>query len=463
MYKDRLISHIEKREKEIIDNLCRFVKIESVSDNREKVGEALEFALELGRSLGFEAYSCLDGQVGVIEAGQGEEVLGILSHVDVVGPGDTEKWKTPPFEPVIKDGKIFGRGTLDDKGAIIACLYALKAVCDLGLPLKKKVQIILGTQEEVEWTDMAAYVMQYPLPDYGFTPDGEFPVCNIEKGGIDIILEFPLEESWGGGNPSTGECGTDGNYLSKLTAGTAANIVPGVCTAEITEVKGGIAAAVETIRVTGKSVHSCMPEKGENAIFKMTETVNGMGLKKNKLLELLSMVNICFGDIYGARIGLFSAGEYYNGEFVHRNVFSPTIFDTEKGIAKININIRTAYGTDEKEVVSTIKDLAGRYGGRVVKTTILPAVYVSSDRPFVQAFAKAYEEASGLKNEFVLAYGGSYAKAMPNIVSWGPIFPGEEDTCHEENEYMSVRSLMDNAKIFSVAIGKIVLSDESFR
>lgn len=460
MDKDRLFSHIEKRESEIIENLCRFVRIESVSDKRDKVREALDFALDLALSLGFEARSCFDGQVGVIETGQGDEVLGILSHVDVVGPGDTEKWKTPPFEPVILDGKVFGRGTLDDKGAIIAVLYAMKAVCDLGLPLRKKVQLILGTREEVEWTDMEAYVKQFPLPDYGFTPDGEFPVCNIEKGGIDIKMEFSLEECGPGSRHLPEECG--GRYLSKLDAGTAANIVPGTCTAEIIEVRDG-REKTETIRVTGKSTHSCMPEKGENAIIKMAEKLNGMGLKKNKLLELLNMVNICFGDIYGDRIGLFSESEYYNGEFVHRNVFSPTIFKTEEGVAKININVRTAYGTKEDELVDTIKDLAARYGGKVVKTTILPAVYVSKDRPFVRAFAEAYEEAGGRRNEFALAYGGSYAKAMPNIVSWGPIFPEEEDTCHEENEYMSIRSLMDNAKIFSLAIGKIALSDESFR
>lgn len=461
MDKDRLFSHIEKRESEIIKNICRFVRIESVSDNREKVREALDFALDLGRSLGFEARSCLDGQVGVIETGQGDEVLGILSHVDVVGPGDTEKWKTPPFDPVILDGKVFGRGTLDDKGAIIAVLYAMKAVCDLGLPLKKKVQFILGTREETEWTDMEAYVKQFPLPDYGFTPDGEFPVCNIEKGGIDIKMEFLLEECGPGSIHRTEEYAGE-KYLSRLDAGTAANIVPGTCTAEITEVRDG-RMKPQTIRVTGKSVHSCMPEKGENAIIKMAEKLSGMGLKKNKLLELLNMINICFGDIYGARIGLFSESEYYNGEFVHRNVFSPTIFKTEDGLAKININIRTAYGTKEEDIVNAIKDLVEGYVGKITGVAVLPAVYVSKDRPFVKAFAEAYEEASGRRNEFALAFGGSYAKAMPNIVSWGPIFPEEEDTCHEENEYMSIRSLMDNAKIFSLAIGKIALSDESFR
>ena len=117
---------------------------------------------------------------------------------------------------------------------------------------------------------------------------------------------------------------------------------------------------------------------------------------------------------------------------------------------------------DSHEFIKVFQSIAEEYGGIATQGKTLPAVYVSKDKPFVKAFAEAYDEVSGLTNEFVLAYGGSYAKAMPNIVSWGPIFPGEEDTCHAENEYISVKSLMTNAKIFSAAISKVVLSEDSF-
>lgn len=92
----------------------------------------------------------------------------------------------------------------------------------------------------------------------------------------------------------------------------------------------------------------------------------------------------------------------------------------------------------------------------------MPAVYVSKDKPFLKVFADAYEKVTGIPNEFVLEYGGTYAKAIPNTVSWGPIFPGEDDTCHEENEYISVQGLIDNAKIFALAIAGILLSEESY-
>lgn len=453
-YNEVLIKYLDRKKNDVIRDVCEFVKIGSVSDDPLKISDALEFVLSLARSFGFTASSVLGGQAGVVEIGEGDETLGILSHLDVVGPGDMDQWRSKPFEPVVREGKIFGRGTLDDKGPLIACLYAMKAVCELGLPLKKKVQLIVGTQEEVEWTDMKAYVEEFPLPDYGFTPDGEFPVCNIEKGAMDIVLSFPIDP------PDM--IAEGGKYLTGLDAGTASNVVPGVCTAEISECRDG-AAKRTALKVQGKAVHSCQPEKGDNAIFKMTELLGTMELSENRIYALLKMINEKLSDIYGKELGLYSDSEYYRGEFVHRNVFSPTMLKIDNGVAKITINVRFPYGADENRILKVFQEIAEAYGGSSRLEDYLPAVYVGKDKPFVSAFADAYEEVSGRKNEFVLAYGGSYAKAMPNIVSWGPIFPEEEDTCHEENEYISIDSLIDNAKIFSAAIAKIVLSDKSFK
>lgn len=451
MNKEQIIQYIDSILPDMLKDLADFIAIPSTSDDKQQVVKGLNYALNLGRKLGFNAYSYLDNQVGVIEIGHGDETLGILSHVDVVTAGDLEKWNTPPYKAVIKDEKIFGRGTLDDKGAIIASLYAMKAVLNLGLPLHKKIQLILGTQEEVEWTDMNAYIKQFPLPDYGFTPDGEFPLCNIEKGCMDITMEFPLDF-----------IPNEPGSLVSISAGTATNIVPGICTAEIIEDLNN--TLVPCLHKTfGKAVHSCQPEKGENAIFNMVKSLSGLNLKQNKLLDLIYMINEKFGDVNGKALGLYSQSEYYNGEFVHRNVFTPTILNVKNNILTLIVNIRYSYGTNTENIIDTFNDLAKHYGGALIAFNNLPAVYVSKDRPFMQAFAKAYENVSGHKNEFVLAYGGSYAKAMPNIVSWGPIFPEDEDTCHEENEYISIKSLADNSKIFAAAISEIVLSKKSFR
>ena len=297
---------------------------------------------------------------------------------------------------------------------------------------------------------MESYVKAYPLPDYGFTPDGSFPVCNVEKGCLDIVIEIPLDEESGG----------SGKYLTKITSGYAANIVPGEAIATITELETGDITKVKTV---GKAVHSSIPEKGMNAIFIMAEKLKEYGIARNKLFDILETVSDKFKDPYGKELGLYSSSEYFNGVYTHRTVFTPTIFKVENGEAEININVRFAYGQSPDNIIETIGKLFESFAGRIKEYYLLPAVLVSKDKPFLKILAETYEEVTGLKNEFCLGYGASYSKVMPNIVSWGPIFPDAEDTCHEENEHISVKDLFKNIEIFAKAIEKICLSDESFK
>lgn len=445
---DFLTKYIDEHKDAMIKDLSDFIAIASESDNKEKVAEALDFILELGKKMGFETQNCLDGQVGVIEMGEGDETLGILTHVDVVPAGDTEDWDSAPFRADIRDGRIYGRGTLDDKGMIIASLYAMKAAKELGQPMKKKVQLIMGTQEEVSWTDMDAYVEAYPLPDYGFSPDGEYPICNIEKGTCDATMRFDVSDET--------SCTEDGAvYVKAVRCGTAKNAVPGKATA--------ILSNGEAITAVGKGVHSCQPERGTNALFVLCEKLKELGVAENKLMKLIESVTENFSDIYGSKLGLYNESEYYEGEFVHRNAFSPTVFNAENGTAELNINNRFPYGTEEEELRTKLEAFAEKNGGVITEFEAMPAVFVSKERPFLKILADAYEKVSGLENEFTLAYGGSYAKAMPNVVSWGPIFPGEDDTCHECNEYIGIESLLDSAKIFALSVAGIVFTDENLK
>ena len=376
--------------------------------------------------------------------------------MDVVPPGNIDAWRTPPFEPVVKDSALWGRGSLDDKGAIVACLYALNAVMELGNPFKKKVQMVLGTQEEVDWTDMQAYVEEFPLPDYGFTPDGEFPLCNIEKGVMDLELVFPLDESK-----------EEGLFLIALNGGSAANIVPDQCSATLLRrmVREDGTFGEETILLTGEglSVHSCQPEKGDNAIINLCKRLKELPLVSNNAYKLVLLLRERCADTYCRGVDLYSKEEYLNGEYIHRNTMTVTMIKTEQNAIEVNINVRFSYGTSEEEIIQAFKKVAAEGNGYIKNCKSLPAVYISKKRPFMKVFGDAYETITGLKNEFTLAYGGSYAKAMENIVSWGPLFPGEEDTCHEENEHILIESLMLNAQIFAEAISRIVLTDNSFK
>ena len=436
--------YIEEHTEEMLEDLRQLIAIPSESDDHEKVREALIFTVELAKKYGLEARTVLQDQVGIVELGEGDETLGILTHVDVVPAGDPAAWVTEPYSMDIRDGRIYGRGTLDDKGMVIASIYAMRAVKELGIPLTKKVQLIIGTQEEVEWTDMDAYVEEYPLPDYGFTPDGSYPVCNIEKGYIDQIMEFDVS----GGEP-------DGVFLKALEIGTAANVVPGRAEAELSN--------GEKIVVTGKQCHSSQPENGVNAMLLMGEELKKRDLSENRLLDILLDICSDFGDPECGKLGFRSDSEYFEGEFVHRNIISPTVLSAKDGTASLTVNVRTAYGSDNKEISDILTGWAEAHGGRTASVDSQKPVFVPKNRPFIQTFAKAYEDVTGLENEFVLEYGGTYAKAMPNIVSWGPIFPGEEDSCHQANEYLVYNGLILSTEIFSEVIKNIITSEESFR
>lgn len=445
MMDQKLNDWIDGQEQEIINSLSELIAIKSVSTDLPKVKEGLDWILALADRLGFQAKSVLDGQIGVVEMGDGSETLGILTHVDVVSPGEPEQWDTDPFQLKLTDGKLYGRGTLDDKGMIIAALYAMKAAQMSGLPLRKKVQLIIGTQEEVKWTDIYAYVKVFPLPDYGFSPDGEYPICNIEKGSATYVLSYDFSK----------ETDPQGLCLRDVQCGYVENLVPGKATARLSDGR--------TITAEGKAVHSCQPERGHNALFALYDALKPLGLAENGTYRLLREVCEHFQDVFGKSLGIYSPSEYFQGEFVHRNACSPTIFQAEDDRCTLTVNVRFAYGTDPKDLTAYLSAFAEKTGGTVVKSEILPAVFVSRDKPFLQEMAAAYEEVTGLKNEFTLAYGGSYAKAMPNIVSWGPVFPGDEDTCHEPNEYIRLDRLMSSTKIFAQTIARLAFSDKSYK
>ncbi len=453
-------------EDEMVSELGKLIAIPSVSSDLKNVKKALRQVLSLGKKLGFSVQTLLNDQIGIIEyipECKYQEVFGILVHIDVVPPGELKVWKSDPFELYEKGGKLYGRGTLDDKGPLIASLYAMKAIKDSNIEIKKKIQLIIGTQEEVEWKDMQIYVKKYPLPDYGFTPDGEYPLCNIEKGIVDVVMAFPLDtsESKPGLKDSFTEDFSENKLrLISIDGGQALNAIPGKCTLKFENLETG--ELIEDI-VLGKTVHSCQPEKGENAILKALDKISQLNLIYDPAFIICQHLKYYFSDMYGEKLDLYSKSEYYNGEFIHRNVFSITRIRTYEDRIEVGINSRTVFGTDNLAVIKKLKKIAELREGSLIYKHEMPAIYISKDRPFMKVFAEAYEDITGLKNRFTLAYGGSYAKAIENIVSWGPIFLGEEDTCHEENEYIPKDSLIKNAKIFTRALENIVFDSKSYK
>ena len=267
---------------ELIRDLAEYIAIESVLDEESdpapygrKIDQALKYVLGLAESYGFRTRN-LDGQVGIIEYGDGAASVGVLAHCDVVPAGDG--WTTPPFELVRKSGRLYGRGTVDDKGPTIACLHALKNIKASGISLDRKIQMIIGTDEETLWRGIERFVKYEKMPELGFTPDGNFPLIHGEKGILDFDLICHMKD----------HDLAEGVRLLELTGGISRNSVADRCKLILalsdnvqphieksfkqmlseSKIKGNIAIedGKAYIDFLGLACHAMTPEKGINAV-----------------------------------------------------------------------------------------------------------------------------------------------------------------------------------------------------
>ena len=230
---------------EICTHLKHLMEIKSISDDRKACKEALRYVIKLAESSGMKTAVGKHDDVGVIEIGEGRLTLGILAHVDVVDEGSLAAWNYEPFTLTETDGMLYGRGIVDDKGPVIVSLYAMKFLLEQVPKFQRKIQLIVGSSEESVWTDMVHFKEEFPLPDYGYSPDGNFPIFHVENGYMDVVLEFTQEL------PETCEA---------FRSGSSENSVPS---------EAEFACCGQIRRFQGKAAHSSTPELGENAMLKM--------------------------------------------------------------------------------------------------------------------------------------------------------------------------------------------------
>ena len=301
MRKEELRTYIENHESEMIEDLKSLIRIPSEKQAAEPgkpfgapAAEALAQGIEILEKYGF-AVTNYDNYAIAADFNQEEKGLDILAHLDVVPAG--EGWQeTDPFTPLIKEGKMFGRGTADDKGPAIAAIYAMRAVKELGYPLKKNVRLVLGSDEECGSSDLEYYYKKEVEAPCTFSPDAEFPVINIEKGGMRGHFE------------KTSDAGTTGVRLVSLQAGTKLNVVPGKAYAELagmakedlktcadeTEQKTGVSFVLEdtengNVKITacGAFAHASTPEMGNNALTALLQLLASVPMEEGNVQSWL--------------------------------------------------------------------------------------------------------------------------------------------------------------------------------
>lgn len=365
-----LNNKIDEYKEELLKSIIDLVNVASIKGEPqvnapfgEKPKDGLIKALEIAEDLGFETKN-LDNYIGYAQYGESEDYIGILGHVDVVPVG--EGWEFPPFSGHVDNGKIYGRGVLDNKGPIISALYALYAIKESGLETNKQVRVIFGTDEESGFNDIPHYLRIEKPPIMGFTPDCKYPVVYGERGRANI--QFQSEYN-------------DENY-----------------------------------------------EQVTNEFFEFLNTYI-LSSKSN-----------------GDRLGI----DFDDEEF---GIMEMRNYSIEIKESKLLFNISLSY-----PAVVTIDEIIKKINSKLdsnIKLKLLlnyDPVRFDKNSFMVKMLQKAYEEVTGLDGTPVTTTGGTYAKVMPNIVPFGPSFPGQKGISHNPNEYMDIEDIILNAKIFAQAI-----------
>lgn len=360
---DKIIQQIENNASLMIESIKKIVQMPSVEakaqDNApfgEDISKTLDATLKIAESLGFQTEN-LDHYIGWAQYGEGEDYIGIIGHLDVVPYG--EGWKHSPTSAYEENGYIYGRGILDNKGPILSCLYALYALKQLHIVLKKPVRIIFGCDEESGFVDLEYYLKHQKPPIMGWTPDCKYPVVYAERG----------------------------------------------------------RAVVEIVA------------------------------KEDEIDDFFTFVNTYFmnAKLNGEKLGLdytdreFGTNEMRNYQLKHEN-------------RELIFSVTFSYPATMSShfIIDKIQEKAPHFQVRLVQH-YLP-VRFDKDCPMVQSLQKAYETITHYDGTPVTTTGGTYAKLMPNIVPFGPSFPGQKGIGHQPNEWMTREDLITNAKIYALSI-----------
>lgn len=429
---------------EFLGNLDRLISIpsyyqedKSVYPFGENIQKVLEEMLSICKELGFKTYIDPEGYYGYAEVGEGDKLVGVLGHLDVVPPGNLEKWDNPPFSPVIKDGKYYGRGSQDDKGPTLAAIYALKTLLDSGLKLNYRVRFIFGTDEENLWRDMPKYIEKEEMPTIGFTPDSKFPLIYSEKG----LLQCKLI-----GKNESGMLFKGGDAFNSVPSNM---IVPKdeELKRVLTELNYEFEEKENDIEIIGKSVHAQVAETGINAINRYMHALTLLG-KESKSGKFISENLIGF-DFAEPIFGLIK--DEHSGELKF-NVGKIEFTENEE-ILGIDMRIPVTY--DKEEIVKTLSEKAKEYGFEYRQHDYLKSIYVPLDSELITTLMSAYQEVTGdMESQPVASGGATYARAMENCVAFGCVLPGRPKTEHQPNEYIVLDDMKQAMKIYMKAFEK---------
>lgn len=444
-------------EKEIVDTAMDLIRIRSVSGPREGdypygtgCARVIQRAMEIGRDMGFEVQNHEYHCASLLYPGRTEREIGIFAHLDVVHEG--EGWSTDPYEPVVRDGWLFGRGSADNKGPAAAGLYALKYLKEQGIVLDHRIRLYLGGSEEAGMEDIKYYTAHYPAPEFSFTPDASFPVCYGEKG--ILTGEFSRELPEGA--------------VVSFEAGVASNAVPsrakvllrGVSLEQVRAWIDGLenkdsfcdegGAGGIFVSASGRSAHAAFPEGADSAAVKLAEALVQAPFVTREEREAFRLVCQGFAGCYGEGMGVA-----FEDELSGPLTLVGGMVRTENGRLIQNFNMRYSISADRDWIKETLRQSALSYGWTTDWMEDDAPCVIDPDSRTVKELTQICCQVIGTEMEAYSMGGGTYARKLPNAIAFGPGIRGQKKPCppghgggHQPDECVKVENLLNGTEIY---------------
>ncbi len=446
---------IDEHKEELINELCTFLSYKSLPSDTIRDGapfgleiqETLDYLLKLSQKHGFHTKD-LSGYAGCIDfpMEKKEEMMGILGHLDVVPVDDN--WDTDPFTGTIIDGKLFGRGTADDKGPIMATLFAMRAIKDSGIELTKNVRLIVGCDEESGMSCIKHYKKVEQIPDFSISPDGEYPLVNSEKNIFDGYFTASFQSE------------------IRIQSGERSNIVPPLATATLPLELDIVHSIVDEfgdteqykydittlttgceLVVHGHACHASLPELGKNALQELLYLLEKMPLSSTDHDMISLLVTAFKKEYYGESVGLDVEDE--SG----RLTLNVGVMNWNEQGFELQLNIRAPLSIDEACLKNAFETA---FANSVIqyddRCHFSQGLYIPEEHNLVQSLLKVYRSFTNDMTPPAKIGGGTYARMLPNAVAFGVEFPGDPMVAHMPNEFMEVEQLILNTKILANAI-----------
>ena len=459
---------IKENKETMIKKLQELIQIPSVySESKnplmpfgENANKALEYMLNLGKSLGFRTKN-IDGYCGYIEFGEGEEMLGIIGHLDVVPSGDN--WTYPPFSATIFDNKIYGRGAIDDKGPVIASLYAMKYVLD-NCKVHKRIRLILGLNEENDWKCINYYKKHEESPTIGFSPDADFPCIYAEKSILTSYFSMNYTKSDYDISIQEFDCNNNAINVVPKICSTVLKISSNIVMDDFIKVIKNILDKYdfeidvyklnnEEIKLTsyGVGAHSAHPDLGINAISRLIIVLGDLFKTYNITIELFDFFTKYINTEYNGE----SLGINYKDEsgILTLNVGNISL---DNNVLKIGLNLRIPISVPIENIENTfIKCLSNYKEINYKKVDFKQSLYIPKDNYLVKTLCDIYNEEANSYLEPIAIGGATYARAFDNCISFGANLPGQKDMCHQTDEFISIDNLLFACRVYSKAIHEL--------